>query len=46
VNIWLVILLGGLITSGIRFLLVYHFGRFEVPGMIRKALHDVPPAIA
>jgi branched-subunit amino acid transport protein len=45
VNIWLVMLLGGLITFGMRFSLIYLFGRFEVPATIRKALHYVPPAV-
>ena len=44
-NIWLVILLGGLITFGMRFSLIYLFGRFQVPETMRKALHDVPPAV-
>ena len=44
-NIWLVMLLGGLITFGMRFSLIYLFGRFEVPEMIRKTLHYVPPAV-
>ena len=38
-------LLGGLITFGMRFSLIYLFGRFEIPEMIRKALHYVPPAV-
>jgi branched-subunit amino acid transport protein len=45
VNIWLVLLLGGLITFGMRFWLIYLFGKFEVPELIRKALHYVPPAV-
>jgi len=45
VNIWPVILLGGLITFGMRFSLIYLFGRFEVPETIRRALHYVPPAV-
>jgi len=45
VNIWLVMLLGGLVTFGMRFSLIYLFGRFEVPEMMRKALHYVPPAV-
>jgi branched-subunit amino acid transport protein len=45
VNIWLVMLLGGLITFSIRFSLIYLFGRFEIPETIRKALHYVPPAV-
>ena len=44
-NIWLVMLLGGLITFGMRFSLIYLFGRFEVPQTMRKALHYVPPAV-
>ena len=43
-NIWLVILLGGLITFGIRFSLIYLFGRFQIPDTVRRALHYVPPA--
>jgi branched-subunit amino acid transport protein len=45
VNIWLVMLFGGLITFGMRFSLIYLFGRFEVPETIRRALHYVPPAV-
>ena len=44
-SIWLVMILGGLITFGIRFVLIYLFGRFEVPETMRKALHYVPPAV-
>jgi branched-subunit amino acid transport protein len=44
-NIWIVLILGGLITFGMRFSLIYLFGRFEVPETIRRALHYVPPAV-
>ena len=44
-NIWLVMLFGGLITFGMRFSLIYLFGRFEVPATMRRALHYVPPAV-
>lgn len=44
-NIWLVMLLGGLLTFAIRFVLIYLFGRFEIPETMRKALHYVPPAV-
>ena len=44
-NIWLVMLIGGLITFGMRFSLIYLFGRFHVPEALRKALHYVPPAV-
>jgi branched-subunit amino acid transport protein len=38
-------LLGGLLTFGMRFSLIYLFGRLQVPETIRKALHYVPPAV-
>ena len=44
-NIWLVMLFGGLITFGMRFSFIYLFGRFHVPETMRKALHYVPPAV-
>ena len=44
-NIWLTMLLGGLITFGMRFSFIYLFGRFHVPETMRKALHYVPPAV-
>lgn len=44
-NIWLVMLFGGLITFGMRFSLIYLFGRFQVPPTMRRALHYVPPAV-
>jgi len=45
VNIWLIMLIGGLITFGMRFSLIFLFGKFEVPQTMRKALHYVPPAV-
>jgi len=44
-NIWLTMLVGGLITFGIRFSLIYLFGRIQIPENLRKALHYVPPAV-
>lgn len=44
-NIWLVMLLGGLVTYGIRYSLIYLFGRIEIPETLRRALHFVPPAV-
>lgn len=46
-NIWLIMLIGGLITFGLRFSLIYLLGegRFEVPDTMRRALHYVPPAV-
>jgi len=44
-NIWLVMLIGGLITFGMRFSLIFLFGKFEIPETMRKSLHYVPPAV-
>lgn len=44
-NIWLVMLIGGLSTFGMRFSLIYLFGKFEIPETLKKALHYVPPAV-
>ena len=44
-NIWLVFLLGGLLTFGMRFIFIYLLGRFEVPEMMGRALRFVPPAV-
>lgn len=44
-NIWLMLLLGGLITFGIRFSFIYLFGKFQIPETLRRALHYVPPAV-
>jgi branched-subunit amino acid transport protein len=44
-NIWLVFLLGGLLTFGMRFSFIYLLGRYELPETIRRALRFVPPAV-
>lgn len=44
-NIWLIMIIGGLITFGMRFSLIYLFGKLEIPETMRKALHYVPPAV-
>lgn len=44
-NIWLVMLLGGLLTYGMRLSFIYLFGRIEIPEMMRRALRFVPPAV-
>ena len=44
-NFWLIMLFGGLVTFGMRFSLIYLFGRFQVPETMRRALHYVPPAV-
>jgi branched chain amino acid efflux pump len=45
VNIWLVMLFGGIITFLIRFSFIYLFGKFQIPATIRRTLHYVPPAV-
>ena len=44
-NIWLVMLIAGLLTFGMRLSLIYLFGRFEVPDTLRRTLRFVPPAV-
>ena len=44
-SIWLVFLLGGLLTFGMRFIFIYLLGRFEVPERMRRALRFVPVAV-
>ena len=44
-NIWLVFLLGGLLTFGMRFFFIYLLGRLEIPDTMRRALRFVPPAV-
>ena len=44
-NIWLVMLIGGLITFSIRFSFIYLFGKFHISETVRNALHYVPPAV-
>ena len=44
-NIWVVMVFGGLITFGMRFSLIYLFGKFEIPETMKRALHYVPPAV-
>lgn len=44
-NPWPVLVLGGLITFGIRFSFIYLFGKFHIPKTVRSALHYVPPAV-
>jgi branched-subunit amino acid transport protein len=44
-NIWLVLLCGGLITFGMRFSFIYLLGRFRIPETLQRALNYVPPAV-
>jgi branched-subunit amino acid transport protein len=44
-NIWLVMLLGGLATFGMRFSFIYLLGRIDIPETLRRSLRFVPPAV-
>ena len=44
-NIWLIFLLGGFLTFGMRFAFIYLFGKVEIPDTLRRALRFVPPAV-
>ncbi len=44
-KIWLVFLLGGALTFGMRMSFIYLFGRFEIPAVVKRALRFVPPAV-
>jgi len=44
-NIWLVMLLGGLLTFGMRLSFIYLLARIEVPDVVRRALRFVPAAV-
>ncbi len=44
-NIWLIMLIGGLMTFGMRLSFIYLLGRLEIPETMRRALRFVPPAV-
>ncbi len=44
-NAWLIIIVGGLLTFGMRFSFIYFFGRVEIPAALRRSLRFVPPAV-
>lgn len=44
-NIWLVLLLGGVLTFLMRLSFIYLFGRFTIPPMVKRMLRFVPPAV-
>ncbi len=44
-RIWILLFAGGLITFGIRFSLIFLFGKFQIPETLRRSLHYVPPAV-
>ncbi len=44
-NVWLIFLLGGLLTFAMRFSFIYAFGRVCVPPTLHRVLRFVPPAV-
>ena len=44
-SIWLIIILGGLLTFGMRLSFIYLFGRLHIPDIVRRSLRFVPPAV-
>ncbi len=44
-NIWLVMVLGGLLTFAIRFSFIYLYGKIRFPELVRASLRFVPPAV-
>jgi branched-subunit amino acid transport protein len=44
-NIWLIMLLGGLLTYGIRLSFIFFVGKREVDPRLSQALRFVPPAV-
>ena len=44
-NAWVIIMVGGLLTFGMRLSFIYFFGRIEIPTTLRRSLRFVPPAV-
>jgi branched-subunit amino acid transport protein len=44
-NIWLVIIIGGLITYAIRLSFIVVFGKMQIPPLVSRALRFIPPAV-
>lgn len=44
-NIWLIILLGGLLTFAMRLSFIYLMDKIEFPEWLRNSLRLVPPAV-
>lgn len=44
-NLWPVLILGGLATYAIRASFILLIGRREIPPLLRRALHYIPPAV-
>jgi branched-subunit amino acid transport protein len=44
-NVWLTMLLAGILTYAIRLSFILLLGRMEIPPLLRRALRFVPPAV-
>jgi branched-subunit amino acid transport protein len=44
-NIWVVMLIGGGVTFGMRLSFIYLFGRLDIQQTIKSALRFVPPSV-
>ena len=44
-NIWVIMLAGGLLTFAMRLSFIFLFARVKVPDAVRRALRFVPPAV-
>ena len=44
-TVWIVIILMGAVTYGLRLSLIALMGRFEVPPLVSRGLRFVPPAV-
>jgi branched-subunit amino acid transport protein len=44
-NIWWVMLAGGLLTFGMRMSFIYLFGRLQIPETVKRSLRFVPTAV-
>jgi branched-subunit amino acid transport protein len=44
-NLWLVILIGGLLTYALRLSFIVFFSQMEIPTWLQRSLHYVPPAV-
>jgi branched-subunit amino acid transport protein len=44
-NLWLTMIIAGVITYLMRLSLIFLFGRFEIPEWLARALRFVPPAV-
>lgn len=44
-TIWLIIILGGILTYLIRLSFILLFGQLEMPDLVRRALRFIPPAV-